>query len=691
MPAVPITQIPNAPNLVPNMGDIPAMGMPSGGGYATPTVRGPDFSNASRMIGSAAELLQAPIPEPFFRTAEFVDRMWGSVANLGERGMAIASMMGDYAMNLQKVQDEGAIAKAGNMVDERYSEFADKMSSRPASEWMPEWNDKVVPKLVKEIGALPISNNGKAKMQVAIDGQLMKHTINTRLRADKQMMQETDDALVAQRDQLEYQGNWEAAAAIDARRNHLGLITKGQLQQSEVERMKKMDAQAIQNFVNTDSFEAKSHFAEAMGKGKSDLFPNMSPQQLTSAFEASNAQVRTIQREGREAIDNMIIREPVNTTPEQIRSIAESIRLPETEIQQMVQNRGVMYQATPQGRGEFLQAQRELYSKMANYDPATDLDEEQYRQLRQEVKSKMPAGEWEIFFDTLSERRKKGRTVRDDIQSDLADLTGNLRKWGILGDDGGTDEKTGKPKNWEKYNAVETKASEVRTFIDDLLKKDPNITPVEARRQFLEHINGKTNGAAGEFYKKKEFDLFSPSTWMSQAQTRTGAMFAGLSGVASQVARNIQTAAERTGTDPRLASVIAYMESGFNPNTKSSTSTARGVFQFLDGDRKRYGGNGIEQGLAKVRENQDAARKALGREPTPAETYVVYFQGTGIGPRILQNPDADFRETLNTVKKGWANTVIKANPFLEGIKTNADLLRWAEQRVATTERKLGLI
>jgi hypothetical protein len=270
-------------------------------------------------------------------------------------------------------------------------------------------------------------------------------------------------------------------------------------------------------------------------------------------------------------------------------------------------------------------------------------------------------------------------------------LTDNLRKWGVLGDDGGTDDKTGKPKDWTKYNEVETKASDARVYINELIRKDPNISPVEARRQFIEHINGKTKGAAGEFFKKKEWDLWSPSTWFSKATQRQDAMFTTLPAVQSQVARTIQTEAQRTGTDPRLASVIAYMESGFNPNTRSSTSSARGVFQFLDGDRKRYNGNGVAQGLAKVRENQEVARKALGREPTTAETYVVYFQGMGIGPKILQNPDADFRETLNTVKKGWANTVIKANPFLANIKTNADLLRWAEDRVSSSERKLGLI
>jgi hypothetical protein len=349
------------------------MALPSGGGYSTPTVRGPDFSNASRMIGSTAELLQAPVPEPFFRTAEFVDRMWGSVANLGVRGMKVAEMMGDYALNLQRVRDEGSLSKANNMIDERYAEFADKMSSRPAAEWMPEWQEKVVPKLLKEIGSLPISNNGKAKMQVAVDGALTKHTVNTRLRADKATMDETDASLLAERERYEYQGNWEGAAAIDAKRKFLGLISEGQRQQEEVQRMKKMDTQAIQNFVNTDAFEAKTHFATAMSKGKSDLFPNMSASQLASAFESSDAMVRTIQREGRESIDNLIIREPVTTTPEQIRSVAESIKLPEKEIEQMIADRGVMYQATPEGKAQFLQAQRDLYGKVAAYDPATDL------------------------------------------------------------------------------------------------------------------------------------------------------------------------------------------------------------------------------------------------------------------------------------------------------------------------------
>jgi len=687
--AIPITQVPNAPDFVPNAPDIPAMGIPSAGGYGTPTVSAPNFGRASQMIGSAAELLAAPIPEPFYRQEEFVDYASRAVANLGQTGIKVAGMLGDYALNMQKVRDEGTLSKAENLIDSRYAEFADSMSDKPAGTWMKEWNENVVPRLVKEIGGMPISNTGKAKMQVLVDGKLTQHTVNTRLRADKAQMDETDASLVAQRDKLEFMGNWEGAAAIDAKRMHLGLSTQGEYEQNQLEREKRMQAQTIQNFINSDPFEAKNHFAQAAAGGKSSMFENLQPTQLAQALQAANARVTTIQREAVEAIDSEILRDPINADPEKIRSIAQMARLSERDTQQLLSTRGAAYAATPEGQAKFLQAQRELYGEISAYDPTTDLDEEKYRQLRQTVKTKMPTGEWQIFFDTLSDIRSKGRSVQNDIQSDLLSLTGNLRKWGVLGDDGGTDEN-GKPKNWTKYNEVESKAAEMRKEVMEILKKNPNIDPTEARRLFLESANGKTKGAAGEFFKKKEWNLFSPSTWFSSAMQRQEGMYATLPKVQGDVARQITTEAQRTGTDPKLATLIAYMESGFNPNTKSSTSSARGVFQFLDGDRKRYGGNGIAQGLAKVRENQEVARKALGREPTPAETYVVYFQGIGIGPKILQNPDADFRDTLNTVKKGWANTVIKANPFLAEIQTNADLLRWAEERMNRNARKLGL-
>jgi hypothetical protein len=152
--------------------------------------------------------------------------------------------------------------------------------------------------------------------------------------------------------------------------------------------------------------------------------------------------------------------------------------------------------------------------------------------------------------------------------------------------------------------------------------------------------------------------------------------------------QKIASAASTYGVDPNVALSIVGQESGFNANTTPGTSSASGLFQFLDADRKQYGvpanaseDQQIDAGMRKMQENYKAAEKALGRKPTAGEAYAVYYQGIGAGPKILQNPDASFRDTLSQFGPGYADKVITANPWLADVKINRDFINWSEQKM----------
>lgn len=174
-----------------------------------------------------------------------------------------------------------------------------------------------------------------------------------------------------------------------------------------------------------------------------------------------------------------------------------------------------------------------------------------------------------------------------------------------------------------------------------------------------------------------------------------------LSPEAVGVAQQVMAAASSAGLPPEVVGAIVWQESRFNPSTRPVSngrllSSATGLFQMLDGDRAEYGvpsGAGIpmqiDAGLKKTRANFDAAKAALGREPTAAELYVVHYQGIGAGPAILRaNPGAGFRDTLNAWgrangKGNWGDTVFAANPWFEkdGLQTNGDFIRWAGAKI----------
>lgn len=348
----------------------------------------------------------------------------------------------------------------------------------------------------------------------------------------------------------------------------------------------------------------------------------------------------------------------------------------------------------------------------------------------------------------------------DEIAKGLTDLTEKLANWEQLGPVGKWKEvkmgdKTEKvPADMAAYQKVQAKRMEITNDIRAMLRDNPDMTEDQAMERFKGILENRLDGGA-QFMKQPDEE----SWWQKLVPFVQGPMAnnpnvvaAGLSwgplteglidedlpAVQSQPPRYTQRILPDGTLDPMapldgetaptdfdianmpptkqpIANKIASMaeqeglgqytshlmllvaqESNFNPNTTISTSSARGLFQLLDGDRKRYGSDSsldgqIRAGLAKTKENIAAARRALGRDPDPFELYVVHYQGIGAGPEILKNPDADFRATLNaTGGKGHANRVIRANSWLSDIKTNQDFIDWVRQRLSAKAASLGM-
>lgn len=120
---------------------------------------------------------------------------------------------------------------------------------------------------------------------------------------------------------------------------------------------------------------------------------------------------------------------------------------------------------------------------------------------------------------------------------------------------------------------------------------------------------------------------------------------------------------------------IAYIESGNNPNARAKTSSASGLFQFIDSTWRdvvnRYGKEyGIElkdkndpnaQRVMAKRMLEDASENLeaeLGREPNEAELYLSHFLGLSGAKKLLKNLKGD----KNVVELFPA--AAKANPSL---------------------------
>lgn len=162
------------------------------------------------------------------------------------------------------------------------------------------------------------------------------------------------------------------------------------------------------------------------------------------------------------------------------------------------------------------------------------------------------------------------------------------------------------------------------------------------------------------------------------------------------IANRAYQMAKEQGLPANHVVAILKQESNFDPTRRpigkdgKPLSSAFGIGQLLTDERTKSGiGDSTDPEvqlravMPKMRDAYDRARKALGRDPTPGEMYVVYYQGAGAGPRILANPSASLKDTLDGVKPGWGKVVYEANPWLakSGIVTNADFIAWTSGKM----------
>jgi hypothetical protein len=139
----------------------------------------------------------------------------------------------------------------------------------------------------------------------------------------------------------------------------------------------------------------------------------------------------------------------------------------------------------------------------------------------------------------------------------------------------------------------------------------------------------------------------------------------GLLPAAQAVLPAIEAAASRTGTSFEALFHTARLESGFNPQARARTSSATGLFQFIDstwlGTLARHGPRhgiapaGRAEALAlrtdpavaslmaaeHMADNGRTLERGLGRAAGPTDLYLAHFLGAGGALKFLSGMAAD--------------------------------------------------
>lgn len=149
-----------------------------------------------------------------------------------------------------------------------------------------------------------------------------------------------------------------------------------------------------------------------------------------------------------------------------------------------------------------------------------------------------------------------------------------------------------------------------------------------------------------------------------------------------------EAVAKAIGVDVATLTAFAMQESGFNPLAAAKGSSAKGLFQFIDGTWSGYTAKLKEFGFSNpqvtdpvantvagamfIRDNINALKGTVGRMPNVPELYLAHFLGPGGARKVLSQPDNA------SIMTGVNNDQIAANQSVfKNISTIADIKAWA--------------
>lgn len=152
----------------------------------------------------------------------------------------------------------------------------------------------------------------------------------------------------------------------------------------------------------------------------------------------------------------------------------------------------------------------------------------------------------------------------------------------------------------------------------------------------------------------------------------------------------LERSAASTGVSASMMRKIAGRESGNNPNARATTSSAGGIFQFIDStwnslaarypqlalNRKMDPNQQARLAPYYMREIQQNLHRALGRAPDEAESYLGWFLGPQGSARALRfSPDTPVSEAVDAAS-------IRANPgVFRKITTVGELYAWSARKM----------
>ena len=161
----------------------------------------------------------------------------------------------------------------------------------------------------------------------------------------------------------------------------------------------------------------------------------------------------------------------------------------------------------------------------------------------------------------------------------------------------------------------------------------------------------------------------------------------------------LQAVAGMVGVDPKLLATMCAVESDFKISAKAGTSSAGGLFQFINSTWKamleKYGSKyGIAPNTSKndpranallgaeyIRENYEYLSKSIGRKPNANDLYMAHFLGPGGARQVLTGQPDAIAASLNPKAAAANKSVFYHNKGNGAPRTVRELMAEIDRRM----------
>jgi hypothetical protein len=449
MPNIPLIDIPNAPQggngpvLQPQLQGLPQLrGVDVSGAQADTS----GLQRAQSLLSAAssqhqqgartlARAVEGGRQGPIDASAEM--NQWEAVGDVGEALQRSTDEIGKFAHYVAKARDTVALSEGSTMMGETFAEHRERIKREglPEHQWLPIWQQEVLPELAKRIDGIQASPRGRAQLSMTYSQFAAGTSTQFGAAATQQAMRIAGGKVLTAVKRLFDNGEYEPASELLDLATENGILSKEIADHNRTSLIRQKNTELATALVTKNPRAALDDLTRAGSTGASEFFPDAPPSERARYLAMSRRQIRTLEMDAADVADTRIVAgdfardEDVDKfavdndlSPEVTASLKKSLLVTAPHTALDYARQGSAFSA--------------LRTQVARYEPGADPEQKQYAAIQDRLRTSLSGEARALLLGELSTRRKQGATPTDRLRGTAYETVDRLAGQGLFGDSG---------------------------------------------------------------------------------------------------------------------------------------------------------------------------------------------------------------------------------------------------------------